>query len=211
MTGLRTFLAALAAAALGVETRLAVAEPATPTDRALVAGIWLRPGLGLLRPEAPALLTLPAGWMAGDAVVVLAPDAAPGTAARDRLVAALPQAGSGVLEISRHRAHALAADFAAALDAAEREIGAGIVAVVARADAAAALAAAEAAATPGGGRYAAGVALDPTAPRIRFAAASPAEDWPTRAPLFCALLASALPAARERLDAACREGMAPLR
>jgi hypothetical protein len=173
----------------------------------LRAAFGTAPRLGLLRPEAPALVTLPADWMAGDAVVVLAPDAAGQAGARERLVAALLLAGSGVLEISRHRAHALAVDFAAALDAAERELGAGIVAAVAQGDAAAALAAAEAARTRHGTRYAAVVALDPTAPRIRFAAASPAEDWPTRAPLFCALLSSAIPAARERLDAACRDGL----
>ena len=70
------------------------------TENTLFLPVWLGPGSAFDGHANPALLNLPPGWASGDAAVVLAPggDWPPGT--RDRLLAALLDAGAAVLEVN---------------------------------------------------------------------------------------------------------------
>lgn len=168
--------------------------------------VWLEPGLGLASPAAPALLNLPPGWMAGDAAVVIAAggDWPPGL--RDRLVAALLDAGAAVLELNPGQRGTPA--LAVALAMLGTVQGAGVVVAIGHG---AAVGAAAGVATPDGRGFAAAVDLGPGRPVFLFGTAPAAEAWPARAPLFCDVLASAGAARGDEIDSACRAGLAALR
>lgn len=209
--------ALLPAAALlaGLATAAEAASVGT-TEHTQFLAVWLHPGLGLVRPEAPALLDMPPGWMAGDAMVVIAPggDWPPGL--RDSFIAALLDAGAAVLELNAGRDGSagdamLRADIAAALRAAHDTFGAGLAVLVGRGAPAAAAEAAASAESRGGRRYAAVVRLGGERPGIVFGTAPAAEAWPDRAPLFCDLLGTARAPGEPDIGAACRAGTAALR
>jgi hypothetical protein len=200
---------------LGTAMPSGAASPGT-TEPPQFLAVWLHPGLGLARPDAPALLNLPPGWMAGDAVVVIVPgDWPPGL--RDGFMAALLESGAAVLELHALRpglpgADPLRDEIAAGLRAAREAVGAGIVVLVGRGAAGdVALAAAAEAATADGTRFAAAVRLGAPRPAIVFRAAPDTQAWPARAPLFCDLLANARAQDEADAAAACRAGLAALR
>jgi hypothetical protein len=211
--------ALLSAAALLVAFGSDGAGAASPgtTENTQFLPVWLHPGLGLVRPEAPALLNMPPGWMAGDAMVVLAAGGAWPAGLRDRFVAALLDSGAAVLELNRPRPDqagvaALREELAAALRAAHEAFGAGIAVLVARgAEGEAALEVAAETMTAGGRRYAAAVRLGAPRPGIVFGSAPEAEAWPARAPLFCDLLANGRAQGEPDIAAECRASLASLR
>lgn len=168
--------------------------------------VWLWPGRGVGTGEAPSLLNLPPGWVAGDAAVVIAAggDWPPGL--RDRLVAALLDAGAAVLELNPAQQGTPA--MAAALATLATTQGAGLVVAIGHG---APIGAAAAAAMPDGRRYAAAVDLGPGRPVFLFGEAPAAEDWPARAPLFCDVLAAAAAGQGGDLGRACHVGLRALR
>jgi len=149
----------------------------------------------------PALLNLPAGWLSGDAAVVLAPGGAWPEGLRDRLVAVLLESGAAVLEVTSPRrgpgrSEAVAAqDMLAALRMLREVQGAGLIIAIGFGEGGEAALAAARSAPHGGEGFAASVRLGPGVPG--FVAGEPAaiEAWPLRAPLFCDLLAGAQPEA----------------
>jgi hypothetical protein len=198
---------------------LAVAAPAgAASGHTQVELLWLQPpaassGAGpAATPAMPALLSLPTGWMTGDAAVVLIDDPAWPPAARERVVATLlDEQGAAVLVIGPRPAlsftQAAAAAtppgpqalLSAALLALRRDAGAGVVVALGYgAGGEAALRAAdEAAAAARRRRRSARRRGRGAWPRGRpgFAAGAtpPArEAWPVRAPLLCAALAGAV-------------------
>lgn len=168
--------------------------------------VWLGPGLGLATGEAPSLMNLPPGWMAGDAAVVIVAggDWPPGL--RDRLVAALLDAGAAVLELNPGQGGAPA--LAAALETLTTVQNAGLVVAIGHG---AAVGAAAAVSAPQGRSYGAVVDLGPGRPVFLFGTAPAPEAWPSRAPLFCDVLAAAVAGQAGEVGEACRAGLATLR
>jgi hypothetical protein len=180
------------------------------TENTQFLPVWLHPGMGLVRPEVPALLNMPPGWMTGDAMAVIAPggDWPPGL--RDRFVGALLDSGTAVLEVNPVRgaadpAAALRTDMAAALRTAKLALGAGLVVVIGRgADAAPALEA-----VTGSGAIAVGLGAGATA--LDLQGAPELSAYPERPGLLCDLLGAAQAAEEPDIAAICRAAVALLR
>jgi hypothetical protein len=200
---LRGILAAVALAA-GIGAAPAPGQAFVGSAETQFVAVWLRPGLGLAAPDRPALLTLPPGWISGDAMVVLAPAGDWPAAARARLATDMLEAGAGVLDLGAGGAAPLAEDLAAALRVALVEQGAGLVVLIGRG------ATGDTALSAAGQGYAAAIRLGPGEPGLRFFPAAPAEAWPMRAWLLCGLLAGAAGESPGFAEA-CRAGAAQLR
>jgi hypothetical protein len=191
----------------GVAAAPAAAFSQGGTEDTLFFPLWLRVGSSVAVEDTPALLNLPPGWQAGDAVVVLAPgtDWPPGR--RDGFVAALLDAGTAVIELTGHTPtptpDPVAAEVGAALRSAREALGAGLVLMVGRGAVDGPVVEAARTATHRGTGYAAAVQLGAPAPRIILGRAEPIEAWPSRAPMFCELLAFAQAADEPDIAAAC--------
>ena len=140
----------------------------------------------------PALLNLPPGWQAGDAVVVVAAGPGAPEALRYRLSAAVIDAGAAVLEV--HIATGREADLprvlAEGLTALRETYSAGVVvAIGADRTAAAVLAAVHSDQVVGGGYNGAAVMQDGRLRVVAGAAPGMGEGWPRRAPMLCTILA----------------------
>jgi hypothetical protein len=156
-----------------------------------VAPVWSQPGLGLVVPERPAIASLPAGWLSGDALVVLMPGAFGEPGLRTRLIAAVLEAGAGVLELPQRPA---GVDVETVLRVGQRELHAGIVVLITHGAAGEAVfEAASRARLPDRYGYSAVVHLGEAAVRVAFGDAPPAQEWDVRGPLFCELLANVHP------------------
>ncbi len=182
---------------------LALAPGPVAADPPWREPLWLYPP-GADAPF-PALLTLPAGWLLGDAAVLVLPEGPEPGPFHHRVVEAMLAADAAVLELNPDMTHgatpglpaamptALRPVLAAAFLALRRDAGAGLMAAIGLGPAGAvALRAAEDSAEgvlpP---ILSAAAALGGTGPaRFQVGAAPPAEEqWPLRARLFCTLLA----------------------
>ena len=171
----------------------------SPDAMAQLLPVWLAEG-SVRATRSPALMSLPVGWGAGDAVAVIAPGNDWPEGLRDRLVAALLDSGAAVLELAAgHRGppqpEAVAQDLVAALHMLREVEGAGLTVAIGFGEGGdAALAAARLVPAADGG-LAAAVRLGPGAPVFLSGSPPAVEGWPVRAPLFCDLLAGAQPEA----------------
>jgi hypothetical protein len=208
--GWRSLLPAAVALALGIGT--AGAASLGTTENTQVLPVWLGPGSDGTQVSAPALLNLPPAWTPGDAGVVVAPGGAWEPGARDRLVAALLDAGAAVLELNQPRdglpgEDPLRRDLAEALRTLHLGFSAGLVVVVGEGTAGeAALAVGAEAAAGERSHFAAAIRLGP-APAFLPGQVPPAEAWPSRAPLLCEVLALAQPAGAAGFASACTAGL----
>ncbi|MGG5808347.1 hypothetical protein [Falsiroseomonas sp. CW058] len=166
--------------------------------------VWLTPGPGMADHPVPALLNLPPGWQPGDAAAVIAkgPDMPDGL--RHRLTAAMLDAGAAVVEI--HVLDAGLAELPATLVDALATLrvgfGAGLVVAIGAGGTAAAVLDAVHSAAHGG--FTAAAVPEGAAPRLAAGRPPPAvEAWPSRAPLLCDVLASALATRGEGFAADC--------
>jgi hypothetical protein len=154
--------------------------------------VFLDGGLGFRRPEPPALLALPPGFLAGDAIVVLTPDDGWPRGQRERLAAAILASGAGVLEMNRPRAARLAEEIAAALSTLRRNHGAGLMVVIGRGEAGeAALAVAAEAVDEAGEHDVAAIRLGPGEATFALSGVAPLFAFPERPGLLCDILAAA--------------------
>lgn len=199
----------LATALLLLLAGRALAEPLLRTEL-----LWLdHPPVASQAPLAVPF-SLPLGWDPGDAAVILVSFWSSPASWRDRLMAALTDAGAAVLELDVEpvldTGHAIATApiteallprILAALHGLWWQAGAGLVVAIGEGVAGeAALRATEEAEAarhlrPNGPHLTAGVALGEDG--ARFAAGrppAPEQGWALRAPLFCALLGQALAA-----------------
>jgi hypothetical protein len=92
----------------------------------------------------------------------------------------------------------------AAIHALSRDASAGIIVAIGRGDGGEAALALAGAPQP---NVAAMARIGPGAPLFRFAGAAPAEGWPQRAALLCALLADLAPPDAPGLGEACRAAL----
>ena len=181
-----------------------IVEP--PFDLPHDLGLWV--ATSAERPDGPgmAILTHPAGWRSGDAAVVIAPGGDWPDRLRTRLVAALLHAGAAVLDLPQGVRWASGLD--AAIHALRRDASAGIIVAIGRgAGGQAALALAGAPQPDMAVPFAALALIGPGTPIFRFAEAAPAEGWPQRAALLCALLADLAPLDAPGLGEACRAAL----
>ena len=210
---------------------LACSAPALAIEQSRVEPVWIES----LAPDGDgvhtisALLSLPPGWMVGDAAALLLSDGPwPGTA-RERLVAALLGEQAAVLEFDMRAARRLgmedarvgpeptavelALDVGAAVEVLRRETGAGLVVALGHGvggDAALAAASLERSAPePDRAGLVAAASLGPGSWRVALGGAAPGRGWPVRAERLCAVLAwAALPAEGLRSDEECRRALA---
>lgn len=157
---------------------------------------WLPDGDGHYGLGDPAVLSVAVRWSVGDAAAVLTPgDWQEGL--RDRLLDALLASGASVLELppGGGAAVALRRNLRNALVGLREIEGAGLVVAIGVGEGGDA--ALEVAAGPPqeGHVYAAAVRLGPGEPAFLARPVDPAEAWPVRAPMLCALLAGAQPGA----------------
>jgi hypothetical protein len=199
----RGFIGALLlAGALGTT---AAALPPEPVQLAGFEPVFLDGGLGFRRPEPPALLALPPGFLAGDAIVVLTPDDGWPRGQRERLATAILGAGAGVLEMNRPRAARMAEDIAAALRTLRRSHAPGLMVVIGRGEAGdIALAAAAEALDAAGVRDTAAIRLGPGEPAFGLAGVRDLLAFPERPGLLCDILGAALAAGEADAAGACR-------
>jgi hypothetical protein len=215
MDGMRALLPT-AALLLGTGSVTAPAASIGTTENTQYLPVWIADEVGSM-PRASALLNLPPGWSSGDAVTIVAPGGAWPPGQRDRLVAALLDAGAAVLEPNvvrpgLPREAAMDRMLIEALRTAQEALGAGLVVAVGRDEGgSAALRAAEEAKRAGGAEFAAAVRLGPGAPVFHPGRVGPGESWPARATLFCDLLASVSPAEEAALGSSCQTSLAALR
>ncbi len=203
--------ALLLAGALAMAGPAGAASPGNP-EHTSYQPVWLDGGMGFRRAQGPALLSLPPGWLSGDALAVLAPDEGWPRGQRDALVAALLDAGTAVMELNRPRMTSVVEDLAAALRAARGEIGAGLVVLIGRGEGgAAALAIAEEAADPGGRHYAAAVKLGPGPADFRIGGVTELFAHAARPTLLCDILAAAWVAGEPDVAAGCQAAAAAAR
>ncbi len=158
--------------------------------------------------SVPTLLTLPGGWSLGDAAVILIPDHDLPGPLRYRVLEALLDADTAVLELDPAAARAMLSEgarpvaamapepgamLAAALQSLQVEVGAGLVVVMGlgrAGDAALGSAVQAAAGDLPYGPAAAAAFGGPGPARFRLGAEPPAfQRWPLRARLLCELLA----------------------
>lgn len=194
-----------------------LAAPAVAAqEHTRIEPLWLEPAhpedaMGPVGYTVPALLNIRPDWVTGDAAAIVLSDGPWAEPVRDRLVAALLEAGAAVLELDVNTARGFAPDNGAtgpapsgrdllpdvfaALQSLRRDAGAGLVVAIGQGAGgeAALLAAPEAVAArhlgAAGPRLAAAAALKPGA--ARFAAGPPPsanEGWPVRAGPLCDVL-----------------------
>lgn len=206
MAGRRGWPARLVAMALlcglAAEVRAAPAILEPPFDLPHDLGLWIATGAERLDGPGMAILTHPAGWRSGDAAVVIAPGGEWTDRLRARLVAALLEAGAAVLDLPQ--SGPWAPGLGPAIHALRRDASAGIIVAIGRGEGGEAALALAGAPQPD----AAGLArIGPGLPIFRFAEVAPAEGWPGRAALFCALLADLAPPDAPGLGEACRAAL----
>lgn len=174
--------------------------------------VFLDGGLGFRRAEPPALLTLPPGFLAGDAIVVLTPDDRWPRGQRERLLATLLDAGAGVLEMNRPRRAGLREEMEAAMRTLRITHGAGLVLLIGHGEAGdIALDVAEGVADEAGWRYAAAIRLGPGEAAFSLSGVPEMLAFPERPGLLCDLLAAARVAGEPDVTGACRAAAAALR
>jgi hypothetical protein len=210
MARIKGWRAALAAMALatGLAGAAGAASPGI-TEHTRFLPVWLDRG-DRLHAEAPmALLNLPPGWDPGDAIAILAPGGDWPIGLRDRLVAALLDAGAAVLEMgwpaTAELPETVRAQIAAAILAARFQLGGGLILVIGRAEAGShALAVAGELHEPDGAPMAAALRLGPGPARFAIADVPGMFAFPERPALLCALLAGVQPAGEPDVLAACQ-------
>lgn len=203
MAGWRKMGALLLAGALAMAGQASAESPGNP-EYTSYQPVWLDGGMGFRRAEGPALLSMPPGWLAGDALAVLAPAEGWPRGQRDALVAALLDAGTAVMELNRPRMTSVAEDLASALRAARGAFGAGLIVLIGRGEAgAAALAIAEEAVDPGGRHHVAAIQLGPGAAGFRIGGVTELFAHPGRPSLLCDILAAAWVAGEPDVAAGC--------
>ena len=177
-----------------------IVEP--PFDLPHDLGLWVATSAERSDGPGMAILTHPAGWRSGDAAVVIAPGGDWPDRLRTRLVAAVLQSGAAVLDLPQ--GGPWAPGLGPAIHALRRDASAGIIVAIGRGEGGEAALALAGAPQPD----AAGLArIGPGAPIFRFAKAAPAEGWPERAALLCALLADLAPPDAPGLNEACRAAL----
>lgn len=182
-------------------------------------------------PPIPALLSVPPGWLAGDAAAVILSDGPWPGLVRDRLISALLEEGAAVLELDTDAARGfspenarmeplpgaaeLAADLRGAVDGLQRDAAAGLVVAIGRGSGgdAAVLAADDARQRPSGDGLAAGAHLGP-GPAAFALGGVPLEGsmgvhrgWPARATRLCGVLGRATVDQERRAEADCRRAL----
>lgn len=201
------------------------ASAASASEHTRMEVLWLRaagPAAGAGR-AVPALLSLPGGWMAGDAAAVVLSDQPWPGVARARLIAALLEEGAAVLELDLDAARVgttprtgaeLAADVRDAVETLQQDASAGLVVALGHGAGgeAAVLAAAAARSEPGEG-LAAGASLGP-GPAAFALGGVPSEGdmgvhrgWPVRAARLCGVLAATAAPSDPRAEAECRRAL----
>lgn len=224
----RSRLPALAALLLAFASS---APTASAYEHTRIEAMWFQPagpsGVASPAPPVPALLSVPPGWLAGDAAAVVLSDGPWPGLVRERLIAALLEEGAAVLELDTDAARGfspenaraepppaaeeLAADLRGAVDGLQRDAAAGLVVAIGRGNGgeAATLAANEARQRPGGDGLAAGAFLGPGPAEFALGGV-PSEGpmgvhrgWPVRAARLCAVLARAAPGQERRAEADC--------
>ncbi len=174
--------------------------------------VFLDGGLGFRRPEPQALLALPPGFLAGDAIVVLTPDDGWPHGQRERLGATLLNAGAGVMEMNRPRRARLAEDMTAAIRTLRVTHGAGLVVLIGHGEAGdIALHVAEGAVDEAGWRFAAAIRLGPGEAAFSLSGVPEMLSFPERPGLLCDLLAAAWVSGEPDVAGGCREAAAALR
>jgi hypothetical protein len=206
MAGRRGWPARLVAMALlcglVAEGRAAPAILEPPFDLPHHLGLWIATSAERLDGPGMAILTHPAGWRSGDAAVVIAPGGDWPDQLRARLVVALLEAGAAVLDLPQ--GWPWAPGLGSAIHALRRDASAGIIVAIGRGEGGEAALALAGAPQPD---VAAMAQIGPGAPLFRFAEAAPAEGWPERAALLCALLADLAPPDAPGLGNACRAAL----
>lgn len=174
---------------------------------------WLPDDEGHYGLGTPALSAFAVQWSIGDAAAVILPGDWP-DGLRERLVEALLQNGAMVVEmpepVSRlPRAEALRRDLGNALVGLREIEGAGLVVAIGVGEAGAV--ALEVAAGPprAGHVYAGAMRLGPGPAVFLGREVDPAEAWPARVPMLCALLARAGAGAASSFAADCASGLVP--
>lgn len=155
----RHVLRALLPAALlfGLAARPAGTASTGATETARYLPVWLAPLGGAAAQPGPALFNMPPGWITGDAAIVLAAAGDWPAGRRERLVAALLDAGAAVLELNLPRPgpgaeKAVRAELAQALATLRGTDGAGLVVAMGHGSGGAAAPLAQSAATLRAGR-----------------------------------------------------------
>jgi hypothetical protein len=174
--------------------------------------VWL--DAGDAAGTAPALLSVPPGWHAGDAAVVMAPGGDWPPAMREDVVAALLDAGVAVLRVVAPRAEpglpaSAERDVAAALRLMDEAFAAGAVLAIGKGEGGvAALAAAAQAVNAQGRRFAAAARLGPGSPDFLAPEPLPGLARPAGAPRLCEVLSALRPAQEPETMAACLQRLA---
>jgi len=211
----------------------AVPTPAPAQEQTRTEPLYVQPAGqgGTAGIPTPGLLHLPPGWTVGDAAAVVLSDGPWPALARERLTAGLLGEGAAVLEMDADAARGvspdndvvapppkaaeLVPDVRGAVDALQRDAGAGLVVALGHGvgGAAALLAAAAARLRPGGDGLAAGVYLGP-GPAAFALGGVPSEGpmgvhrgWPTRAARLCDVLAGTATGFERRAETDCREAL----
>ncbi len=200
--GLALWLAVALLCGLAAVTRAAPGILEPPFDLPHELGLWVAASAERLDGRGMAILTHPAGWRSGDAAVVIAPGGNWPDWLRARLAAALLDAGAAVLELPQ--GVPWAPGLGPAIHALRRDASAGIIVAIGRGEGGEAALALAGVPHPD---VAALARIGPGVPIFRFAAAAPAEGWPQRAALFCALLADLAPPDAPGLGEACRAAL----
>ena len=219
---------ALAAAALAALACPAAPDPAL--GRTHLEPVWIETVAPDGRPghTVPALLNTPPGWAPGDAAVALLSDGPWPGRMRERLVAALLEKGTAVLELDVNAARGfgpesartglpptaaeLVPDVRGAAYALRQDAGAGPIVALGRGaggDAAVLAASLERAAPAAslGAGLAAAASLGPEPPLFSLGGALGGTEWSVQAERLCGVLASVVMPSQARAEADCRRAL----